>query len=240
MTEKRKKVLAAKKWTTNGHLIADVAQLYLHTGMRTLDPTFGAGVWWKVWRPDELVCHSPDIDGPSYDFRRVDEPSASFDLIAYDPPYVTIGGRSTSSIQDFHRRYGLMEVPKVPEDTQQLMHDGLDEMRRLIRPGGIILAKCKAYVWNGKVWWGDDLLQAHAAKIGLRKIDRFEFINASEPIQPERWKKHRACKGRGCELDGCVDGRVLSEQEHAARNLSTLFVLQADGKPEAELFPEAA
>src|SRR5579862_4447487 len=91
-------VLAAYHWQTNGHLIADCHRLgYLLDDDHVLDPTYGRGAWWKVWRPEKLTAHTRAVDGS--DFRHLPYPDGAFDTIAYDPPYVAKGGRSTSGIK---------------------------------------------------------------------------------------------------------------------------------------------
>ena len=40
-------ILAAQYWKDNAALIADVAKLYLDADVRTLDPTWGRGGWWR-------------------------------------------------------------------------------------------------------------------------------------------------------------------------------------------------
>lgn len=216
-------VLAAHRWPTNAHLIEDVARLgYLRAGDVTLDPTFGEGVWWKRWSPETLIKHGPELDG--VDFRALPEDSGSVDAAAYDPPYVCVGGRSTSGLTEFFARYGLGDAPRTPALLQALINEGLRECTRVVRPGGIILVKCADYVWSGHFWAGTHRTLSWAEwPLQLELVDRFEFIG-NVRAQPKRTRKHAACKGAGC--DDCVEGRVPSEAQHARRNLSTLFVLR--------------
>src|SRR4051812_43435752 len=118
-------ILAAHKWPTNGDLIADVAKLHLRTDMVALDPTYGRGLWWTAWRPDSLSTH--DIAADGVDFRKLPEDDASFDLMAFDPPYVCMGGRKTSQLPDFMDRYGLWDAPSSPAALQAHNDDGLAE-----------------------------------------------------------------------------------------------------------------
>ena len=194
-------VLAATAWPTNGDLIADCARLgYLRKEWRTLDPTYGRGVWWTKWEPDELVTYHRPIDGS--DFRDLPEPDASFDAVAYDPPYVCVGGRKTTGTADMHDRYGLTGAPTSPAKLQRLIDDGLAEMHRVVKPRGIILVKCQDYVSSGKLWPGTHRTLAFALGLDLSLVDRLEHVSGVRPQPPGR------------------------RQVHARRNLSTLFVLQ--------------
>lgn len=221
-------VLAAHSWRTNAELIADVAELYLDRSWRILDPTFGRGIWWNAWAPSaelggELVTHDLRIDGT--DFRELPHDDATFDAVAFDPPYVAAGGRATSTLgarrgpvengrgplrrtregSDFHDRYGMTEAPNTPAGVQQLIDDGLAEAARVVRPGGVVLVKCQDYVSSGKLWPGTHLTLTRALELDLELVDRLEHLAGKRPQPPGR------------------------RQVHARRNLSTLFVLRRRG-----------
>lgn len=198
-------VLAACNWPTNGDLIADVAKLYIGADDHVLDATYGRGLWWTKYRPiglttNDIVAGRADF---AYDFRDLHAGwGSAFDVVAYDPPYVCVGGRDTSTIPDFHDRYGLTTAPKSPRDLQKLMDHGLTEMVRVTRPGGLILMKCQDYVSSGKLWPGTYWSQEWARVLQLELVDRFEHIGGARPQPPNR------------------------RQVHARRNLSTLFVFR--------------
>lgn len=202
-------ILAAHDWKSNAELIeACVALGYLRKDWVTLDPTYGNGTWWKNWRPDRLVTHTRQIDRS--DFRRLPYPSSSFNVIAYDPPYVAKGGRDTSGIKEMDARYGQIDCPPTPALLQELINDGLTEMFRLVANGGYVLAKCQDYVSSGKLWIGTHHTMAHGIGLGFEVQDRFEhYVKAPRP-QPPRTRK---------------DGKPVLQQ-HARRNLSTLLVFK--------------
>lgn len=193
-------VLAAHNWTTNGHLIADCHRLgYLRDDDHILDPTYEKGTWWKVWRPEKLTWHNRDLDGT--DFRALPYPDGAFDAIAYDPPYVCVGGRTTTGIPEMHNAYGMEDAPRTPALLQQLINDGLTEMFRLVKPNGIVLVKCQDYISSGRLWVGTHHTLTHAIALGFEPVDRMEHYGGVRPQPPGR------------------------RQVHARRNLSTLFVL---------------
>lgn len=199
-----KPVLAATAWPSNAELIFDCARLgYLRKEWHTLDPTYGRGVWWKRWRPKSLVTHDLRQDG--VDFRQLPESDNTFDAIAFDPPYVSAGGRKTTTIPDFYHRFGLTEAPTSPADLQQLMNAGLAELQRVLRPGGMLLVKCQDYVSSGKLWLGTHHTLTACLSLDFKVVDRLEHVGHARP-QP---------KGR--------------RQVHARRNLSTLLVLKNPG-----------
>jgi len=197
-------ILAAKYWVSNADLIADVAKLgYLKKADVVLDPTYGKGIWWKKWRPERLFHHDLS-NGPEYDFRNLEMyTDGFFDAIAFDPPYVSVGGRSTSGMKDMYEAFGLMDAPTTPLLVQSLINDGLDEMHRLVKPRGIVLVKCQDYISSGKLWPGTHYTLTHALAIGFELLDRLEHLSKASRAQPS--------------------GR---RQMHARRNLSTMFVLR--------------
>lgn len=194
-------IYAADFWRTNAELIADVAKLgYLKKEWRTLDPTYGNGTWWKLWRPDDLVA--PDGYPDTFDFRDTHFTDNAFDAVAFDPPYVSVGGRATSTIEGYHQRYGIDVAPNSPAGVQSVINDGLKEMQRVVKPNGIILCKCQDYISSGKLWLGTHHTLTWALAIGLKVEDRIEHLSQPRP-QPDHVR-----------------------QVHARRNLSTLFVFR--------------
>lgn len=201
-------VLAADTWPSNAELIADVASLYFDDNAYILDATYGRGVWWKKWRPSFVVTNDVDeqVDAQyHHDFRYFPQYWENrFDVVAFDPPYVCVGGRETSGIEEMYQRFGLIHAPKTPFDTQLLINNGLRECARVTRPGGIVLCKCQDYISSGKLWQGTFwTVNAACSTTSLELVDRFEHIAKAPRPQPP--------------------GR---RQVHARRNLSTLFVFR--------------
>lgn len=164
-------VLAAQSWRTNGELIADVAQLYLKKDMVSIDLTYGRGLWWTDWRPDVMITN-PD----RFDFRKVPYDNDTFQLVAFDPPYVAMGGRGTSGLPDFMDRYGLEDAPKTPEALHAYNMDGLDEVHRILAPKGVTLVKCMDYISSGKLFDASYRTWMHAMGLGFELVDRFLHI----------------------------------------------------------------
>lgn len=209
-------VCAATPWRTNAELIRACARLnYLRPTDRILDPTYGRGVWWKAWQPDAGQLITNDIDPRTAtmfheDFRQMHWPDAQFDAITFDPPYAAHGGRTTSTLPGYNERYGRTMAPATPQGVQALINDGLNEMARLVRPGGLVLVKCQAYIWSGKLWEGDAHTRNHAVHdLAMEVVDRLEHVGRARP-QPARSRR---------------DGQP-SVQAHARRNLSTMFVFR--------------
>jgi len=201
-------ILCAQVWNTNADLIVACTQLgYLHDDWLTLDPTWGRGIWWKKWCPQELVRHDKyTLDG--VDFRELPHDDGTFEAITYDPPYVCVGGRTTTSLPDMHDRFGLTNAPNTPQDLQLMINAGLDELWRVAAKKCRVLVKCQNYVSSGHVWPGAFETYNHARRIGFKFVDDLTHIQKGVRPQPTT-----------------RNGKT-SKQQHARRNHSNLFIFQ--------------
>ena len=194
-------VMAATRWSTNADLIVDCFTLgYLKPDDYTLDPTYGRDRWWTRRMPAALEAH--DIRNDGVDFTELPYLDETFDAVAFDPPYVAVGGRATTGISDFHDRYGMTDAPKSSAELQKLIDRGLGEMFRVVKAGGIVLVKCQDYISSGRLQLGTHWTLTTALDLGFEVVDRLEHIGSPRPQPPGR------------------------RQVHARRNLSTLFVLR--------------
>lgn len=186
-------ILAANNWKSNGHLIADVAKLgYLKKHWVTLDPTYGEGTWWKVWKPDKLFYHDKfRLDG--IDFRSLPYEDYIFQAVAFDPPY-KLNGTPTPSVDS---RYGV-DKPMRWQDKMKLIRDGMDECIRVLERSGILLLKCQDQVCSGHIRWQTIEFAIHAVKQGMDLIDKFDYYGGARP-QPEGTRQLHA-RGRGSTL----------------------------------------
>lgn len=200
-------VLAATAWPTNAHMILDVVRLgYLQDTDRLLDPTYGRGLWWSRWRqPDDK--HDITMDG--VDFRQMPEDDGTFDAVAFDPPYVAMGGRKTTGMEDFFERYGLTDAPKTPAVLQAMNNDGLRECRRVVRKRGIVIVKTQTYVSSGRLWLGAHHTMTAGLALGFEVVDLLQHVGHVRP-QPPRTRQ---------------DGKAV-RQIHSRQNYSTLIVFQ--------------
>jgi hypothetical protein len=192
-------VLAAHNWPTNGDLIADVASLGYLDGW-VLDPTYGRGLWWTKFRPP--VFSFSDLK-TGVDFRSLPYANSMFDAVAFDPPYVCKGGRTTSGIKEMDDRYGLEDAPKTPFELVRLICQGMSECCRVLKPQGYLLVKCMDYISSGRLVGGTVSVQNYAEQaLGMETYERFTHVGSAGP-QPA--------------------GR---RQVHARNNASTLFIFR--------------
>lgn len=169
-------VLAIAERPSNAELIVDCAQLgYLRKEWRTLDPTYGLGVFWQQWRPDVLVAS--DLDpaksptGTSVDATHLPHPDRSFPSVVIDGPY-KLNGTPTAAVDG---RYGVHE-PTRWQDRMTLLERMLTEGARVLGDG-YLLFKCQDQVCSSKVRWQTFVFTAHAMTLGLGLVDRLEQVS---------------------------------------------------------------
>lgn len=215
-------LLAAQAWPSNAELIADVCALHAPNARRVLDLTYGRGVWWKRFQPAELHAVMPRknwtprteqlfrerqwVEHVDVDFRAISEDLVGFDLVGFDPPYVSTGGRATSTVEEFNDRYGLVDATSTPRGLHEHNVEGLRCAVSACRPGGVILVKCMDYISSGKPQKASRWMFDAAIDLGLEELGTFFHIRAAGGMQPTK------------NIDGSKRRQV-----HARNNLSFLF-----------------
>ncbi len=169
-------VKAIDTWRSNAELIADVAKLgYLRDDWFTLDPTYGEGTFWKVWKPKRLIAL--DIDGgktPSgqwMDFTDMPFADHFFDAVVFDPPY-KLNGTPDPTVD---ARYGV-DQPTRWQDRMELCRAGIRECARVLGDG-YLLVKCQNQVCSGKIRWQSIDFTRTAEECGLGLVDMFHFLS---------------------------------------------------------------
>lgn len=159
-------VLAATAWRTNAEMIVAVHELgYLRDDDIVLDPTYGYGSFWKLWRPMLVTQHDLKLDGVN--LCRLPHADGRFDAVVFDPPY-KLNGRPTPEVDE---RYGV-DVRATRAERHQLILDGIDECVRVLAPKGYLLLKCMDQVNGGKVRWQTREFADYAEqKHGMRLVD---------------------------------------------------------------------
>lgn len=142
-----------------------------------LDCTYGNGGWWTKLRPEHLTAHDLKTDG--VDFTALPEPDETFDAVVFDPPYIPQGGCDTSTSQAFADRFGL--TPRSRLSLWELIHDGLAECRRVLKPSGFLLVKCCDFVNGGGFHLGHRKVLDFGAELGLRCHDLIIHASGSGP-----------------------------------------------------------
>lgn len=190
-------VYSAAKYRDNSELIDACRRLgYISDSALTLDPTYGLGNFYNVYRPRWLVTGDAHTRADmKLDFTRLPFRSATFGTVIFDPPYKLNG---TPSYAD--RPYGVHTYTRW-QDRIALMRLGQNECARVVKVGGLVLTRCMDQVVSGKVRFQSDIMTEAGKNTSLRKIDQLLLLTNPRE-QPH------------------------SRQVHSRRNYSTLLVFQ--------------
>lgn len=188
---------------TNATLIAEVARLWIKPEDKVIDLTYGRGNWWKKFRPQLLLTNDLFCDADWHeDYRALPHfLDNTFEVVAFDPPYISTGPGEKSTILSqygsrgqFLERYGLRDSNR---GWQALFADigfGVQGTARILAPGGHALIKCCDYVESGKRRWARRHIVETAYDAGLEQVD--EFIHHSgtgpQPARPRQVHSRRA------------------------------------------------
>lgn len=256
-------VLAAASWRSNAELIADavVPLGYIKPTDHVIDVTYGRGIWWKKYQhpparftggietleQNELAAISYRANGVFYapmDYRSMPAGwTNQFDVVAYDPPYVAMGGRKTSTIPDFMERFGLESAAANPEALFVDNMHGLRECVRITKPGGLILHKTANYISSGNLVPQVHLtFQAAKGWMKLKLVAEFTMVGHARPQPTDGPCKACGATGQWLQQVNAPDepirlvtsdcptcdgsGRIPRRVVHPRQNASTLFVFR--------------
>lgn len=186
----------------NAPLIAQAAKLWVKPEDIVLDPTWGRGNFYKDWKPENLIAHDLyTLDG--VDYRALPEEDRSVDVVIFDPPYVTGGTVTTSTIPEMLDRYGTgASCPRSIPELFEMNRQGMAECARVLKPGGRLMVKTMDYICNGKFIQGHHFVVTTAEELGLEQVDEFVHYSGTGP-QPK------------FNLDGSPRRQVHSRRAHS-------------------------
>lgn len=178
---------------TNGPLIAAAAVLWIKPEDDVLDMTYGRGKFWTHYRPEKLTTNDLDPDSEAtfhHDFRRLPWSDGTFDVAVFDPPYISPGGRDTSTVEDFNDRYGLTEAPQTTDQLKGMIESGISEGARVLRPKGRLFVKCMDYQEGSTFHTMRQFVCLAAGNVGhLVQVDEFVHYSGTGP-QPSGRRQH--------------------------------------------------
>ena len=139
------------------------------------DATYGEGVFWKRYRPGNLLTN--DTRKPAdraYDFT---EPfpeglHGQYRTVVFDPPY-KLNGKPTED-----DRYGTDERVLVPERMRRILA-GVENCASLVAPEGHLLVKCMDQVSLWRFW-----SQTEKIRAAMEQIPGFCYVGHLHLLEP--------------------------------------------------------
>ena len=163
---------------------------------RILDCCHNTG---KMWKGVHALIDTMDID-PMYgcdivgDFRSMPFADHAYDVIAFDPPHLpnaySTNGRKTGHADVYGVR--TADSDRQADNVTGYFDAFLGEASRVLRPGGIVLAKLADYVHNHRYQWQhvDFVVAVRAA--GMTPCDIGIVAHpAAGNLQSSKWQNVR-------------------------------------------------
>lgn len=173
----------------NSDLIAHVAALYLKSGDRIWDVTYGKGVFWRKLDQNKYRVRLSDIlCGPEHiDFRHLPPSNEKYDCVILDPPYCHNPGQMI-----IDKNYRNAETTKglYHKDIIRLYDDGMREAFSVLKTGGYLWVKCKDEIESSYQRWSHIEVYNAALKIGFFAQDLFILTQKSNPIVQHKRQQH--------------------------------------------------
>ncbi len=166
-----------------------------------LDSTYNAG---RMWKGSSREVVSMDID-PRYkpmivgDNRKMDGvPESAFGAVIYDPPHVGPQGRDKSRKKfdvDFR---ATVECGKDQDwNLSYLYPPFLIQAKRVLKPGGLLLAKITDMVNSHRSKWAHCDFMRMAEEAGFTVCDLIIKIRVG-PMVSTKWKEAQHARKRHC------------------------------------------
>lgn len=141
-----------------------------------LDCTYNKGVMWKktIKKPlatDINPLYKTDIIA---DFTTLPFKADSFDVIVFDPPHIPSDAASKNASKLWYDRYGITEDEsglRTGDNVNGQFYPFLIESQRVLRHGGLVLAKIADIIHNHKYQWQHVALINDAVALGMQPCD---------------------------------------------------------------------
>jgi len=192
-----------RSWNYDQHqILEDIKTLYVPAGFES-DISFGRGAFYKK---TERPKHVFDLD-PQFDFVKkatstfLPVRDHSFSSVVFDPPFLTYvkGGRS-------HREGTSIMASRFSgywtyEQLSQHYQETLEEVKRVLKPSGILVFKCQDIIHNHRMHCTHYNVIRWAEALNFRLEDI--FILAAKHRLPTKAASHGRQKQRHARVFHC-------------------------------------
>lgn len=177
--------------TTNAQLVVDLNALgYLHKDWITLDPTYGTGRFWTLWKPDFLLRSDRYVQADkwvcAFDFTDLPLTDRGVNVVVFDPPYKLNGTSTGKGASALDEGYGVQHWLSW-QDRHGLIRDGIRECARVA--SDVLIVKCQDQVCGGKKRWQTREFAEFGESCGFRLADQLH-VGGFRPQPPGRRQEH--------------------------------------------------
>jgi tRNA G10 N-methylase Trm11 len=177
---------------TNADLFPEVLRLHVPDGSRVLDMTYGKGTFWKKVDRTQYALTTNDLFSEAdihADFAGFPFEDATFNVIILDPPYFRTNNTAGKMAMNYaNQRINIRTHAGIIE----MYVRGIQEARRLLVPGGVLIVKCQDEIESRKPKWTH--FELTAAAEGFELEDLFVLVTKHVLVSPKHRNQQHARK----------------------------------------------
>ena len=175
----------------NADVFPKILRLHVPTGSIIADVTWGKGVFWQNVNRLNYTIHATDLQ-TGVDCRNLPYGDASLDCVVLDPPYMEglfrkdtehLAGAGTH--RAFREHYSNGEAtnggPKWHEAVLDLYFKAGREAHRVLRPSGVLIAKCQDEVSANRQRLSHVEIINEYESMGFYTKDLFVVVRTNQP-----------------------------------------------------------
>ena len=161
-----------------------------------LDATYSSGKMWDGLKQPRLKFDvKPTVAGvEEADVRHLPLETESISSAMFDPPFLATTGKSLKKSGDSNviaKRFGV-----YPNETElhTMYRDALNELHRVLTPGGLLVFKCQDKVSSGHQYFSHVYVHDYAIETGFYPKDLFVLVAKSRLVAKWQRKQQHARK----------------------------------------------
>lgn len=187
----------------NADLFPSILALYVPTGGRVADTTYGRGAFWRNVAPGRYQLQATDLQ-TGVDACALPYEPASLDAVVFDPPYMhSDGGGAHAGHQHYDAFYQNDARSRTDLETSglrghfavvDLYKRASVEALRVLKPTGVYIVKCQDEVYANKQRLTHvELVNAYVA-LGFVVEDLFVLVTQRRPGVSRQLRQYHARK----------------------------------------------
>lgn len=155
------------------------------------DCTYGNGRIWKgcEYQPDYRFDQRRKAVTAQADFRQLPIKANTLDVLVFDPPHLPGTAKAANYDHVWADQYGIDGGFRGDDNVAGLFAPFLQEARRVLYPGGLILAKLADIIHNHAYQWQQVAFVVACSQLGLKPIDMAIKVRKNPSQESGLWER---------------------------------------------------
>ena len=167
----------------NREVFPSILALYVATGSKIADVTYGKGAFWRLVPKDRYSLHASDLETGT-NCRSLPYRKGEMNYVVFDTTYMHSPGGTAHqgrAFEDFYKNNAARSVEKYHEAVLALYFAAATEAYRVLRREGIYIVKCQDEVCSGKQRLTHAEIIQHLSSTGWVVEDLFVVVQRNKP-----------------------------------------------------------